>query len=331
LISSSPHSKDHQKLDWSKHKLVCHEPNSPSLQQQSIHLKTPEGYQLQLCHLHHKEICSLCTSNYSASNAIKRYDQLLLLSQKVLEQEQILKNHTVCSNSNCQSRWEATEEFIPPVITPSSLQTVCHSCHHAVYCSQSCRQEHQSEHQMLCKLYTPLYRDQREGTCHQSYCLGTVLEEIVVCDELTIETGLRMKVIFFNGDIDPSSSLSQISYYLCEYMSPSSTEEPLLIPAEDVDQSEETVVTSSSNLSWRRLAPTLPNLERCLNGKPTGTFVQIINTTEESGKTIYAAMPWVRARHLSPPASEIKEGRCPGLYVVLECHVAHEGKRWRRR
>jgi hypothetical protein len=313
-------------MHWSTHRHTCHEPNSSSRSLQSVHINTPEGYQLQLCSLHQNEVCSLCSSNYSSTNAKKRFDELLSLSQKVLEQEEQLSRLTLCSNSNCQSRWEATENFIPPVILPSVLRP-CLSCRHAVYCSPSCQHEHLSEHQMICRLYTQLFRDQREGTCHRSYCLGTVLEEIFGRAETTTETGLRLKIIFFNGDIDPSSSLCQRPYYLCEYIS-LPTEQPLMIHERDVSE-----LAISSDLSWRRLSPAQPYLERYLHNEPTGTYVQIVSSSvNESGENLYSAVPWVRGQHLGPPSGETNAGALRGMYVVLECQVVHsnEGTLWRR-
>lgn len=332
------HSKDHQQLDWKTHKISCGKsailppsgaispkegspsfvPNS-GVTSTSIQIPTPEGYSLTLCARHRLENCSICSLNFLHTNAINRYQRLLYHSQQLVCQEELLqKQLTSCSNPNCPSKWPATEEFSPPIIDISQLQR-CQKCYHACYCSNSCQKEHYQEHQMICKLYTPMYTSTGTGVDYPvvqyAYCLGTILEEIYE----SIPTGLCMKIIFFNGEIDLSSPLHLYPYYILEYM-PS---EPLLIPTNSIFD-DQPFDSDTSVTTWKRC--TQSTLERYVNSHPTGTYVEILSTTQSNNEECISAIPWLNGHHLSDENVEFSK-----RYVVVECRTVHDETHWRKR
>lgn len=315
-------SKDHQKQHWSLHKKIClpRTPTTPSshpiITSAPLEIMTPEGYPLHLCQIHHNEICSLCQCNYSMRNAYQRYSAILKHSNKVLEEENKLSSQLKqCSNPNCQSRWEATEDFIPPVI-PLEQLSPCLSCHHAVYCSRSCQREHHSEHQMICKLFTSMFRD--GPAVLMSFRPGTILEETFE----GVPTGLQMKIIFFNGDVDPMSSLDSAPYYILEYL----PHDPLpLISSGIIFETPPSTMTTESTL-WKRHA-SQSILERYVSLQPTDTFVHILQSNDSNGESLHVVEPWVKGRHVIPSEGEIEGGR--KRFVVVPCRIVHEGKKWR--
>lgn len=167
---------------------------------------------------------------------------------------------------------------------------------------------------MVCKLYTPMYMDHKE--IQYAYHLGTILEEIYE----GCFTGLRLKIVFFNGDIDFSSSLHLSPYYILEYLS----SETFLIPSSSIfDQlpSDVAVGQSLQRNTWKRSSNM--TLERCIDGTPTGTFAEIMQNSE--GKDSITASPWLNTRHLS--SGDIESSK---RFVVVECRAVHDLTRWRR-
>jgi hypothetical protein len=302
------------------HKKICTPltPPPPVTYSTPLEIMTPEGYTLHLCQLHRQEICSVCRCNHSISNSNRRYLALLKHSNQVSkEEDQQPSELKQCSNPNCQSRWEATEDFIPPII-PLEQLSPCASCRRAVYCSQSCQREHQTEHEMICKLFSSMFRDGPE--VRMSLRPGIILEEIWE----GAPTGLRMKIIFFNGDIEPSSSLCSAPYYILEYL----RQDPPLPQISSEIIFEEALPTTETAVPtlWRR-HPSQSTLERYVNLQATDTFVRILQTDDSTGVMLCTVEPWVNGRHVVA-GEGVAEGEGK-RFVVISCRAVHEGKKWR--
>jgi hypothetical protein len=178
---------------------------------------------------------------------------------------------------------------------------------------------------MICKLFTSMFRN--GSTVEVALPVGTLLEELW---EAT-PTGLRMRIIFFNGDVDPSTSLCSAPYYILEYLS----QDPLpLISSDIVFEGTVPIAEARVPIMWRR-HPSQSTLERYINCQATDTFVHILQTSPHSensgGETVYSVEPWVNGRHViaGEGIAERLEGNDRKRFVVVECRVVHEGKRWR--
>lgn len=179
---------------------------------------------------------------------------------------------------------------------------------------------------MICKLYTPLYRELH--SIQTSYCIGTVLEQMYE----NISTGLKLKIIFFNGDIDPITSLHWSPYYILEYIpfvNTNNQNEEMRIRNEDIhelesisNQNQTEIQLESNNLpiiKWKKCQDNI--LERLINNQSTETYVHILDSSSkvsEEEKEEIVVEPWVNGKQFIQEDSENLENKS-NRFILLEC------------